>query len=243
MPYFVLIIIFFILGLVLAHFNIPFIFFIIGLIAFVINQVATEIKAMLTPQDLFFSIDKDINLPENTRLQKEFEKADTWIKNKGFQFDSCLFQKSKASSQLIRIYIWMTPDRTVNFVMIDHLKTLNKINFIFESKFENGYSLNTTTIDIFYPYPHNFCIQSFPNKNLEQLWTMHIESENTIQNQMNTIKKSISNDMLFELKKDTKELGEYLTNIFAWQLRIPYWIMIRKLFVRNKKIHIRSNMN
>ncbi len=206
-----------------------------GIFAIIRNNIIL-INEMLNPNDLLFSIDKDINLSEDSSLQTEFGKAQMWAESKSLEFHSCLFYKTKVVPQLIRIFIWISRDKTRLFTM----SYLNKANFDFATSFDNSYSITTTSVKPVYPRLKKSLIQIFPSKTLDQLWDIHLEAETLIKNTTDANYNIFPDDILSVVKNDMKKQAEYVKTIFGWQVKFFYWFFIYRNLISNKKVTSRS---
>ncbi len=200
--------------------------------------VITSLKEMQDPDSLFVEPSEEIENSTDTRLKKFFNETDIWTKHNGFKFARYIDFSSKASGKTINCVFWINGDKTRTLCMyyVD-----GKTHFDFVTKFENDRGLTTSSSkdSAVLPTPPGNFSQFFTRLTLNEIWQHHQKAEKFIEKNFEYVKAPFTEGIIEEVKDSIIKQEKFITRLFLWQLRGPYWFFVRRNIVANKPAYPR----
>ncbi|WP_028580251.1 hypothetical protein [Desulfogranum japonicum] len=207
----------------------------IAFFALICKAAIASVKEMLDPDSMFVEPSENIDSTTDTMFKKCFDETNIWAQYHRFEFFEYIDFVSKTSGKTINCVFWFNQDKTLAFAMF---YVEGKTHFDFVTKFENEWGLTTSSSKdggMLPTLPTNFA-QYFPGLTLNETWKHHSEAETYIEKKYGYTKIPFDRNIISEVKKAIFKQANYVTSLFLWQFRAPYWFFIRRNLVSNKKI-------
>ncbi len=199
------------------------------------KAVMASVHEMQNPDLMFFEPSDDIESVSDDGLKKCFNKTNAWANFHGFQFIKHVDFFSKVGGKTIKCMFWKSGDEK-NILGVYY--TEGKVHYDLVTKFEKDRGLTTSSTKdggMLPTLPENYT-QYFPGQTLNEIWKHHTEAERFIEQKLGCSKEAFGEDIISEVKKAIRKQVEFVKSIFLWQIRGPYWFLIRKNIVANKKV-------
>jgi hypothetical protein len=200
---------------------------IVALIAGFVPAVVTvvtyiSIKKMSRP-DLPFEPAVESQWPDGFRLVREHVD---WATREGFDVVGTY---TVDAMQRMFVAAWLHNEYPVYFCIYYHAQTETTVyDFVSLYEGDRGLTTGSTADAVFIPQPPDSYVQAFTDKTLDELWDLHLVSEQYVLNQLRLAPKRI--DRPFEqvvIGAIHKQMG-YVQSLPFWPLRTAWWYFVRR---------------